>query len=126
MKILGTDFVVYAVSDIERSIQFYRDVLGLQLDNFWQDVPWAEFKVPPTTLALFDPSKFDPGSSPKPGGAAIALAVEDVPAAAAELKEKGVNVIVAPFETPVCWNAYVLDPDGNMVGLHQRKDGSFG
>ena len=126
MKILGTDFVVYTVADINRSVAFYRDTLGLELEDFLEDVPWAEFKAPPTTLALFDPKNFDPGAVPKPGGAAISLAVEDVKAAAEELKDKGVEVIIAPFETPVCWNAYFLDPDGNTVGLHQRKDGSFG
>jgi len=43
-----------------------------------------------------------------------------------ELKGKGVTVYMQPMETPVCWLAAIVDPDGNPVGLHQRKDGTFG
>ena len=31
MKIRGTDFVYYQTSDIEKSIEFYRDTLGLEM-----------------------------------------------------------------------------------------------
>ena len=127
MKVRGTDFVMYEVADMERSISFYRDLLGLELEEYLEDIPWAEFKAEPTTLALFDPRKFRPQApKPKTGGATIFLAVEDVNAAVEELKGKGVPVVLEPFETPVCWEAAVADPDGNVVGLHQRKDGTFG
>jgi len=127
MNVRGTDFVLYEVSDMERSIAFYRDVLGLELEELIEDVPWAEFRAEPTTLALFDPKKFrTQAPEPRTGGATIFLAVEDVNATVEELKGKGVPVVMESFETPVCWNAAVTDPDGNAIGLHQRKDGSFG
>jgi predicted enzyme related to lactoylglutathione lyase len=28
-----------------------------------------------------------------------------------------------PFETPVCRMAFILDPDGNALCIHQRKPG---
>ena len=127
MKALGTDFVLYEVSDMDRSIAFFRDTLGLKLEFTTEDFPWAEFSAPPTTLALFDPKKFRAEApDPKIGGASIYLAVEDVNATVEELKEKGVPIAFDPMESPVCWLAGILDPDGNLVGLHQRKDGTWG
>ena len=126
MKIRGTDFVVYQVSDMDKSIAFYRDTLGMELEGYVEEFGWAEFTATPTTLALLDPAKFEEGAKPRPGGASIALAVEDVRAAVEEVKGKGVKVIMDAMETPVCWYAIVADPDGNPVGLHARKDGSFG
>jgi len=127
MKARGTDFVLYEVSDMDRSIDFYRDTLGLELELFIADIQWAEFKADPTALALFNPKNFrTEAPEPKTGGASIYLAVEDVNAAVEELKEKGVSIVYDPVETSVCWMSAVLDPDGNIVGLHQRKDGSWG
>ena len=43
-----------------------------------------------------------------------------------EMKAKGAEVVFGPFESPVCWVAAVLDPDGNSLWIHQRKDGTTG
>ena len=126
MEVRGTDFVVYQISDLDRSIAFYRDTLGLELEAVIEEVGWAEFSVQPTTLALSDPAKHQPGAKPRPGGASIFLAVDDVGAALDELRAKDVPVILEAFESPVCWLAVVADPDGNPVGLHKRKDGTCG
>jgi len=75
----------------------------------------------------FNPKDFrSEAPEPKTGGASIYLAMEDVNAAIEELKAKGVSIVYGPMETPVCWMAAVLDPDGNVIGMHQRKDGSWG
>jgi predicted enzyme related to lactoylglutathione lyase len=52
--------------------------------------------------------------------------VEDVHAACAELKNKGVRVLAEPVDYGVCCAVEVLDPDGNTVILHKRADGTFG
>ena len=55
------------------------------------------------------------------------VAVPDVEEALSELKGKGVKSLWdEPIDTPVCHFAIVFDPDGNQVGLHWRKDGTFG
>ena len=41
-----------------------------------------------------------------------------------DVRGKGVPVVMEKFESPVCWYALVADPDGNAVGIHQRKDGT--
>ena len=126
MEVRGADFVVYQVSDMEKSIAFYRDTLGLDLEIHLEDFGWAEFDVQPTTLSLHAPGKTQPGAQPNTGGAALALAVPDVEAAVAELRGKGVTVAMDTFESPVCHIAMIADPDGNAVCLHARKDGTCG
>jgi len=122
MKVLGADFVSFEVSDLGKSIEFYRDVLGLTLEGHWPDVPWAEFNVPPLTLALTEAPK----DRALVTGGSLALAVEDVEAAIAELKEAGVKVFVEPFDSSVCHYALIADPDGNILGIHRRHDGTVG
>jgi predicted enzyme related to lactoylglutathione lyase len=124
MKVRGTDFVLYQVTDIERSIAFYRDTLGLRLESRLEGFPWAEFTATPTTLALYQPENVT--SEQTGGGVSIVLAVDNVVEAMKELKAKGVTIVLEAMETPVCWMGCIADPDGNLIGLHQRKDGTFG
>lgn len=127
MKVRGVDFVLYEVSDLARSIAFYRDALGLAVTENLEQYGWVELDAKPVTLALFSPAKARPEApAPRVGGAAVFLAVENVQGCVNELRGKGVKVLVEPFDTPVCWQAAVADPDGNVVGLHQRRDGTFG
>ena len=120
MNVRGADFIMYQVTDLERSVEFYRDTLGLEVTE--QIDGWVEFKVEPTTLALYQEEEDDPEAY----GGLLALAVKNVEDALNELKEKGVQSIMEPLDTPVCHFAIVLDPDGNRIGLHWRKDGTFG
>ncbi|MEW6755735.1 MAG: VOC family protein [Candidatus Latescibacterota bacterium] len=127
MKVRGTDFVLYEVSDLARSIAFYRDNLGLTLTENLEEYGWAELQAGPLTLALFDPAKMrTEAPEPRVGGAAVFLAVQGVREAVEELRGKGVKVLMEFMETPVCCQAIVADPDGNVIGLHERRDGSFG
>lgn len=122
MRVRAIDFVVVKVSDMKRSETFYRETLGIEfpLSGDSASGVWKEFDTPPVALALFqDPN--DPGVN-----ALVALAVEDVAAAIAELRAKGVKVVMEPFETPDCYQAVIEDPDGNVLLIHQRKDGTAG
>jgi predicted enzyme related to lactoylglutathione lyase len=122
MKIRGTDFVMYQVSDLARAVAFYRDVLGLPQEVYSDESQWAEFNCGNLTLSLKGGCKLPEVIS----GGRISLAVDDIHAAAAELKQKGVRIVSGPTDYSVCWAMEILDPDGNIVILHQRADGSFG
>ena len=121
MKPRAVDFVSYNVTDMARSEAFYRETLGLEVA-----VPWGgpgrrfpEFEVGGTTISLTQLPQL-------PMQAIVALAVEDVRAAVEELREKGVKILMEPYETQVCFMALIADPDENQVLLHQRKDGTAG
>jgi len=122
MKIRGTDFVMYQVSDLATAARFYRETLGLPQEVYSEEWQWAEFNCGNVTLSLHGGVKL----SKEITGGRIALAVEDIHAAYAELKDKGAHVLSGPTDYSVCWALEVLDPDGNTVILHQRADGTFG
>jgi catechol 2,3-dioxygenase-like lactoylglutathione lyase family enzyme len=120
MKVRAIDFVAVNVSDMERAKRFYRDTLGMDFP-IWDDTPrWQEFQSEPVAFALRE-DKGGPGIN-----AAVALGVEDVTAAVEELRARGVTIEDGPFEAGVCYSALIRDPDGNLLILHQRKDGTAG
>jgi predicted enzyme related to lactoylglutathione lyase len=109
-------FLAYSVSDVPRALAFYRDTLGLQPDGLASD-GWVEFGVGGVTVGIGNgtPLGFIPGNS-----SGLMLEVDDVAAERARLLEAGVTV--GDFiETPVCFMTFVTDPDGNVLGMHQRK-----
>ena len=53
-------------------------------------------------------------------------AVADIQAAFAELNGKPVTILRPPYELSYCWHREILDPDANMVIIHQRKDRTVG
>ncbi len=122
MKIRGTDFVLFRVTDLARAARFYRETLGLRQEVYSEESQWAEFNCGNVTLSLHGGVKIPDGLA----GGRIALAVEDVHAAYAELKTKGARTVGEPVDYGVCRGVEVLDPDGNIVILHRRADGTFG
>jgi len=122
MKIRGTDFVMYPVSDLARAASFYRDVLGLTQEVYSEEWQWAEFNCGNLTLGLKGGEKLPQAAS----GGRIALAVDDIHAAYEELKQQGARVVKEPHDYEVCWAMEILDPDGNVVILHKRADRTFG
>lgn len=122
MKIRGTDFIMYLVTDLAPAAKFYREVLGLPQEIYSDEGQWAEFNCGNITLALKGGSKLPE----TPTGGRIALAVDDIHAAHEELKQKGLRILNVPVDYGVCWAMEILDPDGNLVILHQRADGTFG
>jgi predicted enzyme related to lactoylglutathione lyase len=121
IKVRAVDFVVYNASNMKRSKRFYSELLGLKRGGEFTSF-WAEFATKPTTLCLCAPDK---GSKWR-GKTAIALAVDDVYAAVEKLRKRGVRILMPATTTGVCHMAFIADPDGNRICLHQRKDGTAG
>ena len=121
IKVRAVDFVLYGVSNMKRSQKFYWELFGLKRGEEWNRF-WSEFATEPVALALCDPKR---GWKWK-GPGCVALAVDDVYAAVEHLRKRGVKILNEPVETSVCHMAFIADPDGNRVCLHQRKDGTAG
>jgi len=112
------------VSDMDRSVEFYRDKLGIPLK--FQSPDWTEFQTGATTLALHgggirtnqaptgDPSK-------QAGTCSIGFNVADVDETFSELQTKGVNFIMPPMqrEGEGIKLAVCTDPDGLPVSFAQ-------
>ena len=124
MKPRGIDFFVYNVSDIARSADFYENTLGLTPKS-WEGPGWVEFVVG-DTKTVFALRLDSEGAGADVQGGAVAIAVDDVGQAVDELRQQGVDIILGPGEQASCYAAGISDPDGNLILLHSRKDGTVG
>ena len=116
--VAGTDFITQPVRDYEKAAKFYGETLGLEFSKRWGTMPAGEFETGSLTIALMEPAAF--GMRPGPSATAIALHVDDVAAARAELERKGVEFKGAMIDSGVCLQAIFEDVDGNVLILHNR------
>lgn len=115
--IASLDFVAVPSTDPDRSIAFYTETLGLKKDEHSK----YEFWVGETCFSIWEPAKMSPsGEFAAQQFAHIALHVDDVAAARAELEAKGVSFFGENLDTGVCHMALFADPDGNALMLHNR------
>ena len=116
--------VRYQVRDVARSIDFYTQKLGFQLDR--KHLPaFAQVSVGDFRLTLSGPGAS--GSRPMPDGQAqepggwnrIMLQVADLPAAVEALKNAGARFRNEIEAGPGGKQIQVLDPDGNPLELFE-------
>jgi len=121
IPVRAVDFIVYCTKNPKRTRTFYQKLFGFQRGEEWND-SWSEFNTSPIRICLNGL-----GHKPKwdwQWPAAVALAVDDIQAAARRCRRRRVKILVPPVETRVCWFAIIADPDGNRICLHRRKDGT--
>ncbi|HEY8582914.1 MAG TPA: VOC family protein [Capillimicrobium sp.] len=109
------DFVGIPTQDPDRSRAFYGETLGLRPD----DKTPTEFWIGETCVSIWEPERNGMTFQPQKN-AHLALSVDDVAAAKAELEAKGVQFVGDVFDTGVCHMALFTDPDGNDLMLHHR------
>jgi lactoylglutathione lyase len=116
------DYVMVMVSDMTRSIQFYRDKLGLRLR--FESPDWTEFETGTTVLALHGGGKSAATShEPKAGTASIGFYVDNLNDKFNELKGRGVSFPMPPTDRPEekIKLAVCLDPDGLPISIAERQ-----
>ena len=116
---------MYNTKDIRKTRAFYQKLFGFKRGEEWNDW-WSEFHTAPLTFCLNGTLHEREPKWDWSGAACMALAVDDVPAAIAKCRKRGVKILIEPVETRVCWMAWIADPAGNRICLHSRKDGSAG
>jgi len=118
------DYTMIVVSNMDASVEFYRDKLGIPLK--FQSPEWTEFQTGATTLALHgggvpasDPPTGDP--SKQAGHCSIGFNVEDVDKTYEELKGKGIRFVMPPSQrdNEGIRLAVAIDPDGLPVSFAQ-------
>jgi methylmalonyl-CoA/ethylmalonyl-CoA epimerase len=112
--------------NLPRSVQFYRDTLGLELIAQYDPPGLAFFRLGDTRLLL------EHSDNSKPSHAVLYFEVVDIHATYATLKENGVEFDEAPHLifrdekgtfAPAGgeeWMAFFKDPDGNVLSLASR------
>lgn len=126
MRILHT---MIRVGDLERSIAFYTEVLGMKLLRR-KDYPEGRFTLafvgygPESEQAAieltynWDTDRYDPGD----GFGHIAIEVPDAYAACDEIRKRGGKVVreAGPMKHGTTVIAFVEDPDGYKIELIQK------
>jgi predicted enzyme related to lactoylglutathione lyase len=83
------NYVIKFVDDMERAVEFCRDVLGLPLK--FASAGWSEFATGETTLALHPASQKNPA-----GTVELGFTVPDIDKFHREMTAKGVQFTMAP------------------------------
>jgi catechol 2,3-dioxygenase-like lactoylglutathione lyase family enzyme len=119
--IKGMAHVCFVVKDLEKSIAFYRDKLGLtpafdfindkgERFGIYLHVSGRQF----IELFVGQPQPASPGQSYKH----LCLEVDDFDGTVAELQRRGVEVTGVKLGIDQSWQAWIADPDGNRMELH--------
>jgi predicted enzyme related to lactoylglutathione lyase len=116
--VTGVDFVTVPTNDLEAAVEFYGTTLGLTRSVYRPERNFAEFETGAVTLSVVVAQNFPFGYHPNPNP--LALQVEDVAAARAELEGRGVEFTGDILDTGVCHMAFFTDPDGNALMFHHR------
>ena len=103
--------------DLDASIAFYRDVLGLPITRDERDAAWAEADLPGGVR--FALHRSHEGADPQtPGTVVVDFAVADIDDAEKRLRAAGVKIVEVMRES---WGAALtlFDPDGYRISLYQ-------
>ncbi|MFN7172398.1 MAG: VOC family protein [Fimbriimonadaceae bacterium] len=117
MKVVLHEVILF-VDDMQKCVEFYRDVLDLKVvfpadkDSFAEEV-WVTFDTGPVVLALHGGSDGDFGDD----APELTFAVDSITEAAEFLKGKGVEVGEPHEVTPGLFVCDFEDPAGNSLNI---------
>lgn len=99
------------VTDMDRAVNFYRDVIGLDVHT--QSPNWSELTLGDSTVALHQ------GTNDKLRMTGLSFEVDDIGEACREIEVAGGSIVHPPRDggIPGLRLAEVTDPDGNRIQL---------
>ena len=112
-------YVILHVHDLNREVAFFRDVVGLPLQFSDESFHFARFDGGGISFSVA--SSGEDSGPPEPAAdrfSGIGFAVDDVDAAAREIKARGARFTMEPSRQP--WGGYMAmfaDPEGNLFYL---------
>ncbi|HJU34217.1 MAG TPA: VOC family protein [Nitrososphaera sp.] len=113
--------VILLVSNMEKSIKFYSEILELPVKTRAED--WTEFLNNDTVLALHPAPKkkriLRTGS-----GTLVGFEVTDLDSMVKRLKEKRVKFFKKPKEEPFGKHTIIQDPDGHLISIAEISEKS--
>ena len=120
---------ILAVADVGRSVAFYRDRIGFQVEALYDDPPYATLVLAGSRLSLAEQGH---AAEDRPGvelavhpdrstaDVVLVVEVEDARAEHRRLDDEGVRFLAEPYEPP--WGGcrfFCVDPDGYLVEIEQ-------
>ncbi len=119
MQVGTLGLVMIVVKDMDRSVKFYRDVVGLKL--LFSQSNWSQFDAGHIILGLH-PEGEEVKVSPTTGFS-IGVYVDDIMKATSELKRRGGKIAIEPRNEPFGRWALLKDPDGYNIQVVELKSG---
>jgi lactoylglutathione lyase len=113
--------VILLVSNMEKSIKFYSEILELPVKSRSKD--WTEFFNNDTVLALH-PAPKKKKTLKTGSGILVGFEVIDLESSVKKLKEKRVKFYKRPKEEPFGKHAIVQDPDGHLISIAEINEKS--
>ncbi len=122
------DYIALFVSDVQRSVAFYRDILGFQFAKPPSD-RGCEGRSGDLKIGIYDRSWLselfgDHGRQPISGNPFLmSMTVSDLDAVYQHLLAAKVEVIAPPTE--MSWGQRIIfleDPDGNLLEIVQKQE----
>ena len=120
------------VDDMAACFQFYRDVMGFEVQMGTPDEPYVEFKPGSegVVLALFPKDMMAdtlntadlPAHAAAQDGVVLCVDVDDVDAMAERVVSHGVALVLEPTDIPA-WMlrvAHFRDPSGNLIEINKN------
>ncbi len=118
---MKVNYIIIFVSDMKRSISFYRDILGIPLK--YETPEWTEFETEGTTVALHlskQPAPVQKEQSENIAGRCRpGFSVPDFDVLHQKLLLHGVTCIQEPKETFGVRIAQYQDPDGLIISISE-------
>jgi catechol 2,3-dioxygenase-like lactoylglutathione lyase family enzyme len=129
MRVRSLDHFVLRVCDLDRSLAFYRDLLGLRLEGLEEfregTKPFVSVRVGDSLLDLVPDPTYDPSHASAGGFVHFCVTLDDFMDSVAALRAKGVRFL---HDDPmprggargVGRSIYAEDPDGYVVELKEH------
>ncbi len=122
--ISGVQDFYYCVADMERALRFYRDLLGIPVEN--RSEWWSALDIGGVRLGLHwtggEAVPEVPGDDHGPhAGGQLTLRVRDIAAMLDRLRKAGTSVLGDIKDRPWGHLVTIRDPDGNYLTLMQPK-----
>jgi predicted enzyme related to lactoylglutathione lyase len=120
MSITGLAYASHQVKDLDRAREFYEGLLGLKSTGSYAGT-WEEYDVNGETFAVWKASDTTPDYFRKlKVTGSIAFEVKNIEVLCKKLQKAGVQFLQEPTNNEDhCTTAYLTDPDGNIVTLHE-------
>tara|TARA_Y100001936_G_scaffold3063_1_gene2888 strand:+ start:330 stop:749 length:420 start_codon:yes stop_codon:yes gene_type:complete len=119
MNIKRIGNIILEVKDLETSITFYHEILGMPIKNERRN--WVDLGQQSGGVLSLHPASITTShtNSSKENGILIGLTVGDLSSAMEELSSAHVKVFRNIQERQAGKNAIVLDPDGYLISLFE-------
>ena len=119
MKIKRIGNIILEVKDLDTSIKFYHEILGMPIKNERRN--WVDLGQQSGGILSLHPASITTShtNSSKENGILIGLTVGDLHSAMDELSAAKIEIFRDVQERQAGKNAVILDPDGYMISLFE-------